>query len=70
MNSKLLYFKETTPNKEQIFNSYMGDAVMWWNEEFKAEAVASWDMQGMCGAQPVFFALYLQQKWQEMVRDN
>ena len=65
MNSKLLYFKETTPQMEQIFNSYMDDAVALWYEEWTAQ------VQHEFGAlNPIWLSVYLAQKWNEMVRDN
>ena len=65
-NSKLLYFKETTPQMEQIFNSYMDETVELWNEEFLAETMHE------CGGQIAvgIMAWKLNQKWLEMVRDN
>ena len=65
-DSKLLYFVETTPLKEQIFNSYMDETVMLHNEEWTAQV--QHEMNGALN--PIFLALHLQQKWLEMVRDN
>ena len=81
MNSQILYFKKTTPQMEKIFNSYMDEAVNLYNEQFKAEATDKWDMgEGQtynalsqtlfAGSHPIFLAVYLKQKWLEMVRDN
>ena len=71
MNSQILYFIETSQLKEQIFNSYMQDAVNLYNEQFKADAIDAWDMkEGYCGFYPVFLAMYLNQRWLELVRDN
>ena len=66
MNSKLLYFQRTTPQMEQIFNSYMDDAVMVYNEEFLAEVIHESGGQIAVG----IMAFKLNQKWLEMVRDN
>ena len=59
---------------EKIFNSYMDDAVMLWNEEFKAEAINEWDLvggqDGLCGLYPIFLIKHITQEWLEMVRDN
>ena len=62
MNSQILYFIETSPLREQIFNSYMDDAVTLWNEEFLAEAVYK--------PNPVALMEYINLRWYEMVRDN
>jgi len=66
MKSLILYFQRSTPQMEQIFNSYMQDAVNLYNEEFLAEAVNE------CGggADLVFIAQLFNQKWLEMIRDN
>lgn len=64
-DSKLLYFVETTPLKEQIFNSYMDETVMLYNEEWTAQV-----MNEFGALNPIFLSLHLQQKWQEMVRNN
>ena len=66
MNSQILYFRETTPQMEKIFNSYMDDAVMLYNEEFTAEV--QHELHGVLN--PIFLSLHLQQKWLKMVRDN
>lgn len=65
-NSQILYFIETSPLREQIFNSYMDDAVMLWTEEWTAQV--QHEMNGALS--PIFLAMYLNQKWLEMVRDN
>ena len=81
INSQILYFQRTTPQMEQIFNSYMDDAVMLWNEQFKGEALNTWDREEgqtydaisqtlFAGSYPIFLAVYSKQKWLEMVRDN
>ena len=71
MNSQILYFIETSPIREKIFNSYMQDAVNLYNEQFKAEA-RGWDGRAVnCEDVHIIFAnLYLNQKWLEMVRGN
>lgn len=71
MNSQILYFKETSPLREQIFNNYMNEAVMLYNEEFKGEAINAWDGQeGFTGFYPVFLIGHIATRWKEMVRDN
>jgi len=71
INSQILYFVETSPLKERIFNSYMDEAVMLYNEQFKAEAINEWDkIEGYCGFYPIFLVGFLNKKWQVMVRDN
>ena len=66
MNSQILYFKKTTPQMEKVFNSYMQDVVMWWNEEFLIQTMNECAGQIAVGN----IALKLNQKWLEMVRDN
>ena len=66
MKSLALFYIETTPQMEQIFNSYMDETVMLHNEEWMAEV--QHEMNGALN--PIFLALHLQQKWLEMVRDN
>ena len=65
MNSQILYFIETSPLREKIFNSYMDEAVMLYNEEWTAQV-----MHELGALNPIFLSLHLQQKWNEMVRDN
>lgn len=66
MNSQILYFIETSQLKEQIFNSYMDEAVMLYNEEWTAQV----QHEMGCALNPIWLAVYLAQKWLEMVRDN
>ena len=71
INSQILYFIETSQLKEQIFNSYMQDAVNLYNEDFKADAIKQWDRQeGLVPDYGTFLMIYLHGKWLEMVRDN
>ena len=70
-SSQILYFVETSPLKEQIFNSYMDESVMLYNEQFKHEADEAWHIQeGMCKPYPIFLIGHIHNKWQVMVRDN
>ena len=65
MNSQILYFERTTPQMEKIFNSYMDETVVLYNEEWTAEV-----MHELGALNPIFLSLHLQQRWLGMVRDN
>jgi len=66
IKSQILYFTETTPQMEKIFNSYMDDAVNLHNEEWMVQV--QHEMNNALN--PIWLAVYLNQKWNEMVRDN
>ncbi len=66
MKSLSLYFQETTPLKEKVFNSYMDKAVNLYNEEFLAKTIR--ECAGQIGV--VDIALRLNRKWQELVQSN